>query len=167
MPRTSRMSTTALVTKSVGLFAWLVLVLNVSVTWLASAQQTTTPPSAAAAPPSGVPVEAANFTGKTAALDASNISGGRRLFEAGSRSYWHAHPNGQLILNESGIGLHQVQGKPMTRLAPGDSVYVGPGVVHWHGAAPDSSLTQVNIGFGGMTKWGEPVADAVYRGKAR
>ena len=149
----------------VGVFAWLVLVLNVSVTWLASSQQTATPASRGAAPPSTVPAEAPNFTGKTATLDASNISAGRRLFEAGARSNWHAHPNGQLILNESGIGLHQVDGKPIERLAPGDSAYVAPGVVHWHGAAPDSSMTQVNIGFGGATKWGDPVSDAAYRGK--
>lgn len=152
---------------AIGVFAWLVLVLNVSVTWLASAQQTVTPTSRGATPPTGIPAEAPNFVGKTASLDASNISAGRRFFEAGARSNWHAHPNGQLILNEAGIGLHQVEGKPLTRLAPGDSVYVGPGVVHWHGAAPDAGLTQVNIGFGGTTKWGEPVPDGVYRGTAR
>jgi quercetin dioxygenase-like cupin family protein len=149
---------------AVGVFAWLVLVLNVSVTWLASSQQTGAP-AARGATPTAAPAEAPNFTGKTATLDASNISSGRRLFEPGARSNWHAHPNGQLILNESGFGLHQVQGKPIERLAPGDSAYVGPGVVHWHGAAPDSSMTQVNIGFGGATKWGEPVSDADYRGK--
>ena len=149
------------VRNAVGVFAWLVLVLNVSVSWLASAQQDAAGQGQTAKP--AVPAEAPNFVGKTATLDASNISAGRRLFEAGARSNWHAHPNGQLILNESGVGLHQVQGKPITRLAPGDSIYVGPGVVHWHGAAPESPLTQVNVGFGGSTKWGAPVTDAEYR----
>src|SRR5688572_1120933 len=147
----------------VGGFVWLVLVLNVSVSWLASAQQTAAPGSKPGTPPA-VPAEAPNFVGKTASLDASDITSGRRLFEAGARSNWHSHPNGQLILNESGSGLHQVQGKPIERLAPGDTVYVGPGVMHWHGASPDASLRQVNVGFGGTTKWGGPVADAVYRG---
>ena len=151
--------------KATHVFAWLVLVLTVSVAWLASAQQTAAPASRGATPPSGVPVEAPNFTGKTAVLDATNISGGRRYFEAGARSNWHSHPNGQLILNESGVGLHQVEGKPLTRLAAGESAYVGPGVVHWHGAAPDTGMTQVNIGFGGTTKWGDPVPDGVYRGQ--
>ena len=150
---------------AVGVFAWLVLVLNVSVSWLASAQQGGAAPGRGAAP-DAAPAEAPNFTGKTATRDASNISGSRRFFEAGARSNWHAHPNGQLILAESGTGLHQIQGKPIVRLAPGDSAYVGPGVVHWHGAAPDAALTQVSIGFGGgPTKWGEPVPDAVYRGR--
>jgi 4-carboxymuconolactone decarboxylase len=153
--------------KATYVFAWLVLVLTVSVALLASAQQTAAPASRGATPPSGVPVEAPNFTGKTAVLDATNISGGRRYFEAGARSNWHSHPNGQLILNESGVGLHQVEGMPLTRLAAGESAYVGPGVVHWHGAAPDTGMTQVNIGFGGTTKWGDPVPDGVYRGTGR
>ena len=129
--------------------AWFVLVLSVAASWIAYAQQTP------------------NFVGKTDVLDATDISAGRRFFEAGARSNWHAHPNGQLILNEKGVGLHQIEGKPIVRLAPGDTAYVGPGVVHWHGAAPDAGLTQVNIGFGGTTKWGEPVSDAVYRGSAK
>ena len=125
--------------------AWFALVLSVTASWIAYAQQT-------------------NFVGKTDALDATHISAGRRLFEPGARSNWHAHANGQLVLNEKGVGLHQIQGKPIQRLAAGDSVYVGPGVVHWHGAAPDAAMTQVSIGFGGTTKWGEPVSDAAYRG---
>ena len=129
--------------------AWFALVLTVTASWIVYAQQTP------------------NFVGKTESLDATNISTGRRYFEAGARSNWHAHPNGQLILNEKGIGLHQIEGKPIQRLAAGDSVYVGPGVVHWHGAAPDAALTQVNVGFGGATKWGDPVSDAVYRGAAQ
>jgi quercetin dioxygenase-like cupin family protein len=153
--------------KIVGAFAWLVLVLNVSVSWLANAQQSAAPGGRGQAAQTAAPAEAPNFVGKTATLDASNISAGRRLFEPGARSNWHAHPNGQLILNESGVGLHQIQGKPITRLAPGDSIYVGPGVVHWHGAAPDSSLRQVNVGFGGSTKWGAPVSDTEYRSMVR
>ena len=129
--------------------AWFVLVLSVAASWIVRAQQTT------------------NFVGKTETLDATNVSAGRRLFEAGARSNWHAHPNGQLILNEKGVGLHQIEGKPIVRLAPGDTAYVGPGVVHWHGAAPDAALTQLSIGFGGTTKWGDPVPDAVYRAAPR
>ena len=129
--------------------AWFVLVLSVAASWITYAQQSAQPPS--------------NFVGKTESLDATNISAGRRLFEAGARSNWHAHANGQLVLNEKGAGLHQIQGKPIQRLAAGESVYVGPGVVHWHGAAPDAAMTQVSIGFGGTTKWGDPVSDAAYR----
>ena len=128
------------------MIVWCVLVLSVAASWIAYAQQSP------------------NFVGKTENLDASNISSSRRYFEAGARSNWHAHLNGQLILNEKGSALHQIEGKPVQRLAAGDSVYVGPGVVHWHGAAPDAPFTQVSIGFGGTTKWGDPVSEAAYRG---
>ena len=126
--------------------AWFALVLSVAASWIAYAQQTP------------------NFVGKTDVLDATNISTGRRFFEAGARSNWHAHPNGQLILNEKGVGLHQIEGKPIQRLAPGDSVYVGPGSRPLARRGARRGLTQVNIGFGGTTKWGEPVSDAAYRG---
>jgi quercetin dioxygenase-like cupin family protein len=134
------------VTNRLKVVAWCVLVLSVAASWIAYAQQSP------------------NFVGKTEPLDGSNISSSRRYFDAGARSNWHAHANGQLILNEKGSGLHQIEGRPIQRLAAGDSVYVGPGVVHWHGAAPDAAFTQVSIGFGGTTKWGEPVAEPAYRG---
>src|SRR5512145_1760589 len=100
MTRSTRIRT------AVGVFGWVVLVLNVSVSWLASAQQDAAQTGRGATRQTAVPAEAPNFVGKTATLDASNISAGRRLFEPGARSNWHAHPNGQLILNESGVGLH-------------------------------------------------------------
>ena len=127
--------------------AWFVLVLTVAASWIAYAQQTT------------------NFVGKTEVLDASNISSGRRYFEAGARSNWHAHPNGQLILNEKGVGLHQIQGKPIQRLAAGDSVYVGPGVMHWHGAASTTGMSHIaitNAVDGRAVDWLEHVSDEQY-----
>ena|SRR5687768_17543916 len=129
-------------------FIWLVLVLAVCAALAGRAQD-------------------ANFTGKSTQLDASKVSAGRRLFEAGARSNWHSHPNGQLVFNESGIGLHQVQGKPIEQLKSGQSAYVGPNVVHWHGAAPDTSFTQLSVGWGGATQWLAPVSDAEYSAKGK
>jgi quercetin dioxygenase-like cupin family protein len=129
-------------------FIWLVLVLGVCGALAARAQD-------------------ANFTGKSTSLDASKVSAGRRLFEAGARSNWHSHPNGQLVFNEAGLGLHQAQGKPMEQLRPGQSTYVGPNIVHWHGAAPDASFTQLSIGWGGSAQWGAPVTDTEYSGKQK
>ena len=48
-------------------------------------------------------------------------------------------------------------------LAPGESDYTGPNVEHWHGATTQSHLVQVNVGFGGGTRWLEAVPDADYR----
>ena len=155
-----------IIPRTAAVFVWVVLVLNVSVSWLVRAQGQTPAAQAGVGGPA-VPAEAPNFVGKTAVLDASNITSGRRLFAAGARSNWHSHPNGQLILNESGEGLHQAQGRPVERLKAGQSTYVGPNVLHWHGAAPGSAMTQVNIGFGGTTSWGAAVSDAEYSGKGR
>jgi 4-carboxymuconolactone decarboxylase len=145
------------------IFAWLVLVLGVSVVLVGRAQQT-----GGAAPKQGTPeYDATYFTGKTEALDGANVTTGRRVFHAGSRSNWHSHPTGQLIFNESGRGLHQIEGQPIAQLGPKESAWVGPNVRHWHGAAADADFTQLNINYAGATAWAERVSDAVYEGKAK
>ena len=52
---------------------------------------------------SGVPAEAPGFIGKTATLDTTGYSVGRRIFAPGSHNAtWHMHAAGQLIYAESG-----------------------------------------------------------------
>ena len=132
----------------------LLLVLRVSHVQQASAQ-------APAAP-------AALITGTSTVLPTTGITTGRRSFEPSGRTYWHSHPGGQLILIESGRGLVQERGKPVRTMGPGESIFTGPNVLHWHGAAPTQSMTQVNVGFpGGATKWMEAVTDAQYAGKTQ
>jgi hypothetical protein len=43
---------------------------------------------------------------------------------------------------------------------------VEPNVVHWHGARPEASLTQVAFSFG-MTNWMEKVTDDQYTAVAK
>ena len=105
------------------------------------------------------------FTGKSVTLDGKDLSAARRSFEAGARSYWHSHDNGQLLLVEDGRMRTQKKGGPMKELAKGESDYTGPNVVHWHGAAPGQALIQINVGFGGAAKWLEEVTDAQYNGR--
>ena len=101
-------------------------------------------------------------------LPTTGINVGRRSFEPSGRTYWHSHPGGQLILIESGRALVQERGKPVRAMGPGESMFSGPNVLHWHGAAPTQAMTQVNVGFpGGATKWMEAVTDAQYAGKAQ
>ena len=105
------------------------------------------------------------FTGKSVTLDGKDLTAARRSFEAGARSYWHSHDNGQLLLVEDGRMRTQKKGGPMKELGKGESDYTGPTVVHWHGAAPAQALIQINVGFGGETRWMEKVTDAEYDGK--
>jgi quercetin dioxygenase-like cupin family protein len=147
------------VRRIVGVALWVVtvlllLALRISHVQEASAQQ----PAASGA----------LITGKSTVLSTEGITTGRRSFEPSGRTYWHSHPGGQLILIESGRALVQERGKPIRQMGPGDTIFSGPNVLHWHGATPTQSMTQVNIGFpGGPTKWMEAVTDAQYAGKAQ
>jgi quercetin dioxygenase-like cupin family protein len=120
-----------------------------------------------AAPPSGTPVEAAGFVGKTAMLDSTGYSIGRRVFAPHSHNTtWHAHTAGQLVFAESGHGRLQIEGQPIRVLAPGDSAYVPPATMHWHGSAPDETFTMVFITMGtSTTSQGTPITDDMYLGR--
>ena len=108
---------------------------------------------------------APQFTGKSVVMDGKDLSAARRSFEPGARTYWHSHANGQLLLVEDGRMRTQKKGGPMRELGKGESEYAGPNVIHWHGATPGQPLIQINVGFGGDTKWLDPVTDAEYNGK--
>jgi quercetin dioxygenase-like cupin family protein len=105
------------------------------------------------------------FTGKSVAMDGKDLSVARRSFEPGARTYWHSHDNGQLLMVEDGRMRTQKKGGPMRELGKGESDYAGPNVIHWHGAAPAQPAIQINVGFGGETKWLTEVSMAEYNGK--
>lgn len=85
-------------------------------------------------------------------------------FDAGSRTRWHIHEKGQIILVEEGVALEQRKGGPIVELHAGDTIWCPPGVPHWHGAAPDKGGTQYNITRGGIT-WLDYVTDEEFHGK--
>ena len=68
---------------------------------------------------------------------------------------------------EKGRGRTQKRGLAMREMGPGDSDYTGPTVIHWHGAVPGQEFIQINVGFGGETKWMEKTTDDEYAGKIR
>jgi quercetin dioxygenase-like cupin family protein len=83
-------------------------------------------------------------------------------FDPGSRTKWHSHEGGQIILVEEGVAHTQVKGGPVIELKAGEAIYAGPGVIHWHGAAPDKGGVQYNVTRGGIT-WGDEVTDQEFR----
>ena len=104
-----------------------------------------------------------NFMGGTPSqLDAKAIRTLRLKFPAGSRSNWHSHSNGQLLMIEEGLGRTQDRNGPLLEMLPGVPRYTKAGVEHWHGAAPDQDSVQLTI-YEGDVKWLEPVTDAVYK----
>ncbi|OON65390.1 cupin domain-containing protein [Hymenobacter sp. CRA2] len=96
----------------------------------------------------------------------TNCTVGDVTFEPGARNNWHSHPAGQLLVVTAGRGYYQEKGQPARLLRAGDAVSIAPGVVHWHGAAPDSLFTHLainpNVGQG-VADWLAPVTDEEYR----
>ena len=136
--------------KRVTVLLWLVLALVVGVHWVGEAQQ---PPAGADDP---------RFTGKSVAMEGKDLTVARRHFEPGARSAWHSHDKGQLLMVEEGRMRTQKRGQAVKELGVGESDYTGPNMVHWHGASKTQALVQINVGFGGETKWMEKVTDAEY-----
>lgn len=111
------------------------------------------------------PAANTNFTGVVTAMEAKDISGGRRKFEAGARTAWHSHDRGQLIYAEQGRMRTGRRNQPIKEYDQGGSEYTPPNIEHWHGATPTEALVQVNIQFGGTTKWLQPITDAEYNAR--
>ncbi len=114
---------------------------------------------------------AENFTGivRVAPLvqgeDPSCMTCGCVTFDPSARSAWHNHPKGQLLVVREGSGFVQEWGKPVQRIQKGDVIWTPPGVKHWHGAAPDSSMTHLAIQEsldGKVGNWMEKVTDEQY-----
>ncbi len=89
-------------------------------------------------------------------------------FAPGARTVWHRHPLGQVLVVTEGTGRVQRRGGPVETVRAGDTVRIAPGEWHWHGAAPDRSMTHLAIepipGDGASAEAGEPVGDGEYRG---
>jgi quercetin dioxygenase-like cupin family protein len=93
-------------------------------------------------------------------------TGGEVTFQPGARSAWHTHPLGQVLIVTDGVGLVQQWGSPVQMMHKGDVVWIPPGVKHWHGATPTTSVThialqeeqnEVNV------SWMEKVSDEQYK----
>ena len=96
----------------------------------------------------------------------ARVSGGLVSFAPSARTAWHTHPLGQTLYVVSGVGLVQMEGKPVKGIRPGDVVWIPAGVKHWHGAAPDTPMTHLAVAEqldGNVVTWLEQVSDADYR----
>lgn len=103
-----------------------------------------------------------NFMGGSPqVLDVEGLTVLRLRFPAGVRSNWHTHDDGQLLMIEEGRGRTQVRGGVVEEVGPGEPWYTGPGIEHWHGAAPDSDVAQWTI-YNGSVNWMDPVTNEQY-----
>jgi len=100
----------------------------------------------------------------------ARVSGGRVLFEPAARTAWHTHPLGQTLMVTAGTGRVQRWGDSVDEMRQGDIVWIPPGRKHWHGAAPNTSMTHIAIAEqldGKTVEWLEKVSDAQYAAPLR
>lgn len=123
--------------------------------------------------PRGERIENPAFTGNAwlnmlvTADEVNKNSAGVVTFEPGARTFWHQHPNGQIILALSGTGYYQEKGKEKKILRKGEVVKCPANTPHWHGASPDEEFVQIAITSrsDGPTQWMEEVTDEEYNDK--
>ena len=95
----------------------------------------------------------------------ARVSGATVTFEPGARTAWHTHPLGQTLIVTAGAGRVQESGKPVQVIKAGDTVWIPPGVKHWHGAAATTGMTHVAVAEaldGKVVDWLEQVSDQEY-----
>jgi quercetin dioxygenase-like cupin family protein len=83
------------------------------------------------------------------------------FFAPGARTYWHSHERGQFLTVVSGSGLICQHGGEVQALSAGDLAWSPPGELHWHGAAPETSILHRAISLG-LTTWASHVSDEEY-----
>ncbi|MXV50130.1 cupin domain-containing protein [Pedobacter sp. HMF7647] len=122
--------------------------------------------------PKGSKAPASNFTGTVwfaplVSNDSTfNCTIGTVTFEPGSRSNWHRHPSGQILLITDGTGYTQERGRPIRVIRKGDVVKCSPNVEHWHGASKENAMTHIAVNPNtekGLVEWLQPVTDNEYK----
>ena len=96
----------------------------------------------------------------------AHMSGSSITFEPGARTAWHVHTLGQILIPTAGKGWVQQWGGKIREIRPGDVVWIPPGVKHWHGATPTTSMTHIALqeSLNGKTvEWMEKVTDEEYK----
>lgn len=86
-------------------------------------------------------------------------------FSPGARTFWHRHENGQVLIVLAGRGWVQNDSGSKNVIGAGDTVWVQPGELHWHGATDGSYMVHKAISLG-ETNWGDEVTTEQYRSDA-
>ncbi len=90
---------------------------------------------------------------------------GSLTYEPNTRSYWHSHPKGQVLIIIDGEGFYQEKGKPARAIKKGDVVIAPENVAHWHGASSTTKMVDIAItNYQGdvQATWLQPVTDEEY-----
>jgi quercetin dioxygenase-like cupin family protein len=88
-------------------------------------------------------------------------------FAPGAHTAWHSHAVGQYIHVVEGTAYVQERGGVKKVLKPGETIYTGPDVEHWHGASPYSFMVHTVVWEAPSdgkeeTTWLEHISDEEY-----
>ncbi len=90
---------------------------------------------------------------------------GQVTFEPCTRTDWHTHDGGQILLVTEGVGVFEMEGEPARLMQAGDVILIPPGRRHFHSAIDNSWFAHIAIGVNpgvGTTNWFEEVSDEEY-----
>ena len=85
-------------------------------------------------------------------------------FEPCTRTDWHSHEGGQILLVTEGTGVLGFEGETPKLMLPGDVYYIEPNVKHFHSAADKSWFSHIalSVNPGTSTNWYDKVTDEEY-----
>jgi quercetin dioxygenase-like cupin family protein len=122
--------------------------------------------------PKGEPIDSAHFSSGKAFVywilqpeSVYNTQLASVTYEPGTRTRWHYHPAGQILIVTGGTAYYQEKGRPKQTLSKGDVAKCPPGVPHWHGSSPGSPVTLMAINPNmqmGNVVWMDGVTDEEY-----
>lgn len=110
-------------------------------------------------------LQTTNFTGTVWAdpvlIDDPGAALNQVFFTPRSRTFWHVHGAGQILIVTAGSGFVVSRRTGPVAVRAGDVVWTEPGEQHWHGAASVSYLSHTAISLGDHT-WLDAVTEDEY-----
>lgn len=109
------------------------------------------------------------FTGITYLNTFDDAQGGRSAnaslvsFEPCSRTDWHTHEKGQLLIIISGEGVIKIEGQKAIKAESGAIIKIDKDKKHFHAASKNSQMAHISVmGMPNKTTWLQKVSDEEY-----
>lgn len=114
------------------------------------------------------------FTGTTYLNTFDDAQGGRSAnaslvtFEPCSRTHWHTHQKGQLLIILSGEGVVKIEGQKAIKAQPGAIIKIDIDAKHFHAGGKTTQMAHISVmGMPNKTTWLEKVSDEEYESALR
>lgn len=114
------------------------------------------------------------FTGTTYLNTFDDAQGGRSAnaglvtFEPCSRTHWHTHEKGQLLIILSGEGVVKIEGQKAIKAQPGAIIKIDSDSKHFHAGGKTTQMAHISVmGMPNKTTWLEKVSDEEFESALR